>query len=402
MNAFYRLAFAAGGGGGDSESPDEISLLANAPLGITDAQKAAFEKELALMTDLVNQSRISDETALLLDLDKRRDDLVVYLTTTVSQMRKSPIEAQRAAAQTVYNIIKPYIGIYKSANQQETAQIQGLLLDLDKEGVPALIQTLGLKEIQDSLRAANDEYAKLTAQRTGNRAASIKEAQEQAQPLEDLQAAQRELQSLKSRIRGLGTVNVAAIAEYEEVSARYQFLSEQMQDAETAKRELEDLITSLTEEMQRIFSESFSIINRNFQEIFRDLFGGGEARLELTDPENVLESGIEIKVAPPGKVIKNLISLSGGEQSFVAIAIYFAILRLRPSPFCILDEIDAALDEGNVRRYAQYLQNFTDTTQFILVTHRRSAMEEASVLYGVTMQEDGISRLLRMEQEELQ
>ena len=128
------------------------------------------------MTDLVNQSRISDETALLLDLDKRRDDLVVYLTTTVSQMRKSPIEAQRAAAQTVYNIIKPYIGIYKSANQQETAQIQGLLLDLDKEGVPALIQTLGLKEIQDSLRAANDEYAKLTAQRTGNKAASIKEA----------------------------------------------------------------------------------------------------------------------------------------------------------------------------------------------------------------------------------
>lgn len=175
MNAFYRLAFAAGGGGGDSESPDEISLDNN-PLGITDAQKTAFEKELPLMTDLVNQSHISDETAQLLDLDKQRDDLVVYLTTSVSQMRKSPIEAQRTAAQTVYNIIKPYIGIYKSANQQETAQIQGLLLDLDKEGVPALIQTLGLKEILDSLRAANDEYAKLTAQRTGNRAASIKEA----------------------------------------------------------------------------------------------------------------------------------------------------------------------------------------------------------------------------------
>ena len=193
---------------------------------------------------------------------------------------------------------------------------------------------------------------------------------------------------------------MAAIAEYEEVSARYQFLSAQMKDAQTAKQELEELIASLTEEMQRIFSESFSVINRNFQEIFRDLFGGGEAKLELTDPEQILESGIEIKVAPPGKVIKNLISLSGGEQSFVAIAIYFAILRLRPSPFCILDEIDAALDEGNVRRYAQYLRNFTDTTQFILVTHRRSAMEEAGVLYGVTMQEDGISRLLRMEQEE--
>ncbi len=229
---------------------------------------------------------------------------------------------------------------------------------------------------------------------------SLSQAQEQAEPLEDLQAAQRELQSLKGKIRALGTVNVAAIAEYAEVSERYRFLSAQMQDAQTAKRELEDLIVSLTEEMQRLFSESFTAINRNFQTIFRDLFGGGEARLELTDPEHILESGIEIKVAPPGKVIKNLISLSGGEQSFVAIAIYFAILQLHPSPFCILDEIDAALDEGNVRKYAQYLQNFTDTTQFILVTHRRSAMEEANVLYGVTMQEDGVSRLLRMEQEE--
>ncbi|MCD8219892.1 MAG: chromosome segregation protein SMC [Ruminococcus sp.] len=229
---------------------------------------------------------------------------------------------------------------------------------------------------------------------------SLSQAQEQAEPLEDLQAAQRELQSLKGKIRALGTVNVAAISEYAEVSERYRFLSAQMQDAQTAKRELEDLIVSLTEEMQQFFSESFTAINRNFQAIFRDLFGGGEARLELTDPEHILESGIEIKVAPPGKVIKNLISLSGGEQSFVAIAIYFAILQLHPSPFCILDEIDAALDEGNVRKYAQYLQNFTDTTQFILVTHRRSAMEEANVLYGVTMQEDGVSRLLRMEQEE--
>ncbi|MBQ2264456.1 MAG: AAA family ATPase, partial [Oscillospiraceae bacterium] len=130
------------------------------------------------------------------------------------------------------------------------------------------------------------------------------------------------------------------------------------------------------------------------------LFGGGKAELTLTDPENILTSGIEINVAPPGKVIKNLISLSGGEQSFVAIAIYLAILRLRPAPFCILDEIDAALDEANVRKYARYLKQFTDSTQFVLVTHRRSAMEEANVLYGVTMQEDGISRLLKLEQPE--
>ncbi|MBR4319811.1 MAG: chromosome segregation protein SMC, partial [Oscillospiraceae bacterium] len=147
-------------------------------------------------------------------------------------------------------------------------------------------------------------------------------------------------------------------------------------------------------------SESFQIINQNFKEIFQDLFSGGRAELSLTEPEQVLTSGIEINVAPPGKVIKNLISLSGGEQSFVAIAIYFAILRLRPAPFCILDEIDAALDEANVRKYARYLKRFTEHTQFVLVTHRRSAMEEASVLYGVTMQEDGISRLLKLEQPE--
>ena len=170
-----------------------------------------------------------------------------------------------------------------------------------------------------------------------------------------------------------------------------------MADVRKSKNELERLISELTEEMCRIFSESFAIINSNFKEIFVDLFGGGKAELTLTDPENLLTSGIEINVAPPGKVIKNLISLSGGEQSFVAIAIYFAILRLRPAPFCILDEIDAALDEANVRKYARYLKHFTDNTQFVLVTHRRSAMEEANVLYGVTMQADGVSRLLKLE-----
>ena len=223
-----------------------------------------------------------------------------------------------------------------------------------------------------------------------------------AEKIEDISKAQRELTEVKNKIRALGNVNVEAIDEYKEVSERYQFLSAQIADVQRSKAELEKIISGLTEEMCRIFSESFVIINSNFKEIFVELFGGGKAELILTDPENVLESGIEISVAPPGKVIKNLISLSGGEQSFVAIAIYFAILKLRPAPFCILDEIDAALDEVNVRKYAQYLKKFTDTTQFVLVTHRRSAMEEANVLYGVTMQEDGISKLLKMEQVDFQ
>ena len=228
------------------------------------------------------------------------------------------------------------------------------------------------------------------------------EAMQTAEKIEDIVAAQAELNSVKNKIKALGSVNVDAVEEYREVSERYKFMSEQMADVQKSKKELEGIIVGLTEDMCRIFSESFQIINSNFKEIFVELFGGGKAELILTDPENVLESGIEISVAPPGKVIKNLISLSGGEQSFVAIAIYFAILRLRPAPFCILDEIDAALDEVNVRKYAQYLKNFTDTTQFVLVTHRRSAMEEANVLYGVTMQEDGISKLLKMEQVDFQ
>ncbi|MBR5372902.1 MAG: chromosome segregation protein SMC [Oscillospiraceae bacterium] len=227
---------------------------------------------------------------------------------------------------------------------------------------------------------------------------TVTEAEGEAQPIENIRDAESQLASLKGKIRALGTVNVAAVDEYKEVSARYQDMTAQLSDIEKAKKELEELIAQLTENMCDIFRKSFVKINEYFGQIFVELFGGGSASLELTDPEHILESGIEIKVAPPGKVIKNLISLSGGEQSFVAICIYFAILKLRPAPFCILDEIDAALDEVNVHKYAQYLKNFFGKVQFVVVTHRRSAMDAANVLYGVTMQEDGISRLLRLDQ----
>ncbi len=226
----------------------------------------------------------------------------------------------------------------------------------------------------------------------------LSEAREIAQPVDDLLIVQRDLNEIKQKIRGLGSVNVAAIEEYKEVSERYTFMKEQLDDVETSKRELERLIEELTENMRRQFSESFNQINENFKTIFVEMFGGGKAELTLTDPDDVLESGIEINVAPPGKVIKNLSLLSGGEQAFVAIAIYFAILKIKPAPFCILDEIEAALDDINVTKYAQYLRNFTDTTQFILVTHRRGTMDEADVMYGVTMQEKGISKVLRLDQ----
>ena len=214
--------------------------------------------------------------------------------------------------------------------------------------------------------------------------------------------APKRLTAVKNRIRALGSVNVGAVEEYAEVSERYEFLSAQLQDVERSQKELSRLIEELTSQMRELFLESFGEINRQFGRIFTDLFGGGKAALYLEDPADPLNCGIEISVQPPGKVIKNLAALSGGEQAFVAISIYFAILRVNPAPFVILDEIEAALDDVNVSRYAHYLRSMTDRTQFIAITHRRGTMEEADVLYGVTMQEEGVSKLIELRVNEIE
>jgi chromosome segregation protein len=223
------------------------------------------------------------------------------------------------------------------------------------------------------------------------------EARSQCVPFESLTELRRSVTEVRGKIRGLGNVNVGAIEEYKEVKERYDFLKAQVTDVEKAKSELTKMIAELCSEMEELFTTSFKQINTHFQQIFRELFGGGHARLYLSDEANVLESGIEIEVSPPGKVIKNLSALSGGEQALVAISIYFAILNVNPAPFCFLDEIEAALDDVNVARYAQYLRRMTDHTQFIVITHRRGTMEAADVLYGVTMQEDGVSKILRLD-----
>ncbi len=215
--------------------------------------------------------------------------------------------------------------------------------------------------------------------------------------IEDEAAMRRELNGTKNAIKRLGNVNVGAIEEYKEVSERYKYLKAQLTDLQESKNQLVKLITSLNGEMKTMFTESFNAINSNFGRIFTELFGGGSAKLELTDKEDVLASGIEIIVSPPGKVIKSLTALSGGEQAMVAISIYFAILAHNPSPFCVLDEIEAALDDVNVNRYANYLHRICDKTQFIVISHRRGTMDAADVLYGVTMQEDGISKMLKLD-----
>ena len=218
-------------------------------------------------------------------------------------------------------------------------------------------------------------------------------------PFDSLTELRRQVAEVRGKIRALGNVNVGAIDEYKEVKERYDFLKAQVTDVEKAKAELTRMIAELCSEMEELFTASFKKINAHFGQIFRELFGGGHAKLYLSDEGNVLESGIEIEVSPPGKVIKNLSALSGGEQALVAISIYFAILNVNPAPFCILDEIEAALDDVNVVRYAQYLRRMTENTQFIVITHRRGTMEAADVLYGVTMQEDGVSKILRLDLE---
>ena len=205
------------------------------------------------------------------------------------------------------------------------------------------------------------------------------------------------LSELRTRIKALGHVSVESIEEYAEVKERYDFVSVQMNDLNTSKEELMGIIGSIDEEMTRMFTEAFDKINENFGRVFKELFGGGEAHLSLTDPENPLTCGIEISAAPPGKIIKNLSLLSGGEQSVIAIALLFALVRVNPSPFCIFDEIEAALDEVNVQRVAQYVKRISEKMQIIMITHRRGTMEVADTLYGVTMPNHGVSKVFTLD-----
>ena len=215
--------------------------------------------------------------------------------------------------------------------------------------------------------------------------------------IDSVTAGNRRISELKREIAGLGTPNLGAIEEYARVNERYTYLASQRDDVLTSKRELESIIRGITQEMTAIFVEEFAKIDHYFGKTFEEMFGGGRGQLLLEDPENPLTCGIEIRVQPPGKQVKTITLLSGGEKAFVAIALYFAILKVRPTPFCMLDEIDAALDDRNVERYASYLHNLSQKTQFIVITHRRGTMETADVLYGVTMQEQGVSKLLRLD-----
>lgn len=225
-------------------------------------------------------------------------------------------------------------------------------------------------------------------------------AKEQARPVENLTETRGRIAEIKKEMASLGSPNLGAIEEFERVNQRYTFLTEQRDDVEKAKRDLLAIIRDITEEMKALFAREFATIRESFKETFQEFFGGGQASLELEDPEDVLNSGIEIRVQPPGKSLKTITLLSGGEKALVAIALYFAILKVRPTPFVVLDEIDAALDEVNVARFAANMRKMSGRTQMIVITHHRGTMEEADVIFGVTMQEQGVSRVLCIDLEE--
>lgn len=222
------------------------------------------------------------------------------------------------------------------------------------------------------------------------------------QPVQNIQKANRAIAELRKEISSLGTPNIGAIDEYERVNSRYEFLAGQRDDVEKAKTELVDIIRDITAEMKAVFVERFNEIDESFRQTFLELFGGGKAALVLEDEKDVLNCGIDIKVQPPGKAVSTISLLSGGEMAFVAIALYFAILKVRPTPFCVMDEIEAALDEANVERFAAYMRRMSDRTQFLVITHRRGTMEEADMLYGVTMQEKGVSTVIELDLENAQ
>ena len=251
------------------------------------------------------------------------------------------------------------------------------------------------------LEGVSEEKETLTSKIWEEYELTLSEAREHRVEIDDVAEAQKKVSSIRASMKALGEVNLGAVDEYIEVKERYDRLSEQVNDLVKAKEGLEKVIDELTARMKDVFKEQFKVINEEFEKVFRELFNGGSAKLELEDPENILESGIDIYVAPPGKIIKHLSSLSGGEQSLTAIALYFAILTIRPAPFCLLDEIEAALDDVNVVRYAEYLHRH-DKTQFIVITHRRGTMEAANRLYGVTMKEKGISRILAIDVSEIE
>lgn len=372
------------------------TLLQNIRLEIVTAQKDID----ALNSEIVfAQNTGSDHEEKKAELIKQIENINNTVVETKKRIESlnAEITAIENEQKALYNKIEE-INTQKDALEKRSAEIRSFERDKNAERETSGRELARLEERKINLQK---QYDDIISKLWEEYELTKREAEENAIEIEDSAKANKRLSELKQKIKGLGNVNVSAIEEFKEVSERYDFMSKQVNDVEKSKKEIERLINDLTKQMKEVFVESFDRINKNFTYTFKELFGGGTASLSLSDPENILTSGIDILVHPPGKIVVHLDALSGGEKALVAIALYFAIMKVRPAPFCVMDEIEAALDDVNVYRFASYLRRLTDNTQFILITHRRGTMEEADVLYGVTMQDEGISKLLELRSTEV-
>jgi len=328
--------------------------------------RAAREQQLESYRQKIAsaEGEIADHRAITASLRARQADFQTQLNRLSEE--KIALEAERTA---------------KSKAGQEMNET---LLNLER----------AVSRLEQKISASAMEEKQILDRLWEHYELSHSDAQAQRIELESMARATRRIGELKRDMSALGTPNLGAIEEFERVNTRYTYLSEQRDDVEKARGELAGVIEEITRQMTDIFAEQFKLLSDHFQTTFIDLFGGGQAKLELEDENDILNCGIEIKAQPPGKTLKTISLLSGGEKAFVAIALYFAILKVHPTPFCVMDEIEAALDDVNVTRYARYMRTLADRTQFIVITHRRGTMEEADVLYGVTMQEQGVSKIL--------
>ena len=357
---------------------------------------SAINQDIALSKQMIetakqeisnSDSEISERKTAISELETASEKLREFITE-----KETALKSGEELSETIRQSIRA-IDEKKADITERMKQYQGDNKDITNEII----------ELQKELSRVDNKRIKLMNDRDiiinrlwDDYEMSYNDAIESKTEIENLSEARDTLAELKKQIKALGNVNMDAIEEYKSVKERYEFMTTQKADLEKAKQSLTKIIDSMEDLMKEHFGEQFTEINKAFSEVFTELFGGGKGRLYLSDPDNILTSGIEIEVQLPGKGLQNINLYSGGEKSFIAIALLFAILKVKPTPFCILDEIDAALDDVNVSRFATYLKNYIERTQFIVITHRRGTMEAASILYGVTMQESGISKLLSL------
>ena len=357
-----------------------------------DIENLENEINVAKSSDLQRLNRQNDLKAELQSLENTNKEILSKIGEHKSQLEDLQNNIDNLAKLT------NDINVKRDELEKTTLNLRQQEKDLmsDKEVITRELARLEERKI--NLQAQYDDIIKKLWEEYE---LTRRQAEEISLPIENITQANKRLNELKGKIKALGSVNVSAIEEYKEVSERYNFISSQVNDIEKSKKEIEALINKLTHQMKDVFIKSFNEINGNFTQTFRELFGGGTASLVLSEPESILTSGIDIMVHPPGKIVSHLEALSGGEKALVAIALYFSIMKVRPAPFCVLDEIEAALDDVNVERFAKYMRTLCHKSQFICITHRRGTMEEADVLYGVTMQDEGVSKMLSLKTSEI-